>query len=91
MPVHAGVSQGTKLGPVLFPVMVNDLAVQSALRSSHGKYVDDLTISEVVTVSGTSSLPSDLDIISQWSSQNNMNLNLTKCKEMQKLYSSNYT
>ena len=60
--------------------MINDLAVQSALRSSHGKYVDDLKISEVVTVSGTSSFQSDLDIISQY-------VVLEECKEMKKLYS----
>lgn len=62
--------------------MIKDLSVQSILRSTHGKYVDDLTISEVVTVGVTSPLQSDLDVISQWSSQNIVNLNLKKCKEM---------
>ena len=47
--VHAGVPQGIKLRLILFLFMVNDLALQSSIRSSHWKYVDDLTISEVVT------------------------------------------
>ena len=62
--------------------MIKDLSVQSTLRSTHGKYVDDLTISEVVTVGVTSPLQFDLDVISQWSSQDQVNLNLKKCKEM---------
>ena len=49
LPVHAGVPQGIKLRLILFIFMVNDLALQSSIRSSHWKYVDDLTISEVVT------------------------------------------
>ena len=49
LPVHAGVPQGIKLRLILFLFMVNDLALQSSIRSSHWNYVDDLTISEVVT------------------------------------------
>ena len=77
MPVHAGVRQGIKLGPILSLIMIND-----PLRSSHWKYVDDVTISEVSSVGEVSSLQNDIDCISQWAQQNNMNLDPKKCKIM---------
>ena len=43
--LNEGISQGTKLGPVLFAVMVNDPVQNWGVRI---KFVDDLTVLEVV-------------------------------------------
>ena len=61
--VNAGVPQGTKLGPILFLVMVNDL---TTLQSDRWKYVDDLTISEVIPKHSQSNMQHELDYISNF-------------------------
>ena len=77
--VNAGVPQGTKLGPIFFLVMTNDLVLP---KCDYWKFVDDLTASEVITKYGISTIQSDLDYISSWSSANHMKLNPKKCKEL---------
>ena len=59
--------------------MVNDL---KTLESDHWKYVDDLTISEVIPKHSESNMQYELDHISNWSDQNYMKLNPKKCKQL---------
>ena len=59
------VPQGTKLGPIIFLLMINDLN-SSSPTTSNWKYVDDITISEVVPVNGNSVLQLELDNINSW-------------------------
>ena len=45
LPIAAGVPQGTKLGQILFLVMINNLNIPD-LESRTWKYVDDVSLSE---------------------------------------------
>ena len=75
-----GVPQGTKLGPWLFLLIINDLAVPNA---NLWKYVDDTTESEIIPKGAVSNIQESVDHINNWSTSNNLPLNLDKCKELQ--------
>ena len=75
--LNGGIPQGTKLGPVLFSVIVNDLVNRWFKRA---KYVDDLTILEINPRNCPSYLNCIVDDIQCFSHCNNMRLNPAKCK-----------
>ena len=77
--LNGGIPQGTKLGPVLFFVMVNVLVSSWPKRA---KYVDDLTILEIIPRNSPSYLNCIVDDIQCFSHRNNMRLNPAKCKGM---------
>ncbi len=77
--VPSGVPQGTKLGPWLFLLMINDL------QPSDGhcwKNVDDATLAEVVRREGLSNMQNAVSDVERWSTENKLQLNADKCKEM---------
>ena len=77
--IHAGVPQGTKLGPLFFLVMINDLQTTLPLY----KYVDDCTVYEIISSSShNSTLQATIDSINTWTEYNNMCLNVFKTKEL---------
>ena len=78
--VPSGVPQGTKLGPWLFLLMINDLTVPSIFDM--WKYVDDTTVSENIPKGQQSKSQEAVDAIYDWSKENLFQLNGEKTKEL---------
>ena len=77
--VPCGVPQGTKLGPWLFILMINDLRLS---EFSYWKYVDDTTASETVPKNESSHFQSGANELVTWTDQNKFQLHDKKCKEL---------
>ena len=80
MPITAGVPQGTKLGPILFLVMVNDLKTHQNV--DNWKFVDNISMAEALSRDVIPAIQSNLESTAIWTNYNWMKLNASKCKKM---------
>ena len=75
----AEVPQGTKLGPWLFILMIDDIDTSNP---DLWKYVDDTTMAENVVKTKASTIQNDVDELVEKSKENKFQLNVAKCKEL---------
>ena len=76
---NGGIPQGTKLAPLLFAILVNNLCREWRYRI---KYVDDTLVFESIPQCSPSYLPFIAANINTYASMRNMRLNEKKCKDM---------
>ena len=79
--VPSGVPRGTKLGSWLFLVLNNDLVIDNGIAHIWN-YIDDRTVSDVVIKGRESNAQQIADNVAKWSSDNRVQLNSDKCKEL---------
>ena len=82
----SGVPQGTKLGPWLFVIIINDLSILDALV---WKYVEDTAVCEIIPKGQSSSAHEYVDSVVDWSVDSRFQLNIDKCKEIRISFSKN--
>lgn len=82
VPVTSGVPQGSKLGPLLFLIFINDLP--NVLRNSKGLlYADDFKLYKTISSrEDCVSLQDDLNSVVEWFDINKMKINIVKCNSM---------
>ena len=77
--LNGGMLQGSYLGPLIFLVLINDLTAGCLLH----KFVDDTTLSEIISKGETSSNMNSLfEGLLQWFQCNLMNINWFKTKDL---------
>ena len=79
--INGSVPQGSKLGPLLFVIMIDDLQISTPDTELY-KYVDDGTASEIIASPSDSRMQQTLDTVSHWSKENSAQINPNKTVEM---------
>ena len=76
--VTSGVPQGSVLGPLLFLIYINDIAL--CLKSSIRLFADDCLLYKTVNnLNDVNIIQRDLEVITNWCEKWNMTLNVNKC------------
>jgi len=77
--LNGSMPQGFPLGPLTFLVMIDDLAPGCLTH----KYVDDTTLTEIISSSTSDShMPQYLQALTLWTQKNDMLINTVKTKEL---------
>ena len=79
--INGSVPQGSKLGPLLYVIMINDLQIYSDNFDLY-KYMDDSSVSEFIPKDRVSKMQEAVDSVSVWSEKNNMQINPVKTVDM---------
>ena len=80
IPVESGVPQGSVLGPILFLIYINDLAIGLSPGTKCRLFADDcLLYREIRSFNDVSILQSDLDTLQNWERAWLMEFNPSKC------------
>ena len=83
LPVTSGVPQGSILGPLLFPVFVNNMPDYVCSDSKLAIFADDSKLYRTLESPRSQSLlQQDLDGLYKWNLDSNMTFNVSKCKAL---------
>lgn len=78
----SGVPQGSVLGPFLFNLFINDMC--DKLKCNYLLFADDLKFfKKINSFNDTAELQMDLNAIYSWCNENDIKLNIKKCKFME--------
>lgn len=79
--INGSVPQGSKLGPLLYVIMINDLQPIGENFNMY-KFMDDSTLSEIILRNSNSVMQEAADSVVEWSDKNNTQINPRKTVEM---------
>ena len=79
LPVLSGVPQGSVLGPLLFPIYINDVTEVISIESSLTLFADDMAVYRPIqTILDFSAFQLDMSAISTWINNNFLSLQPAK-------------